>query len=194
MWVDAKVWVVVEPPDGLWIPAEVKAYSHTSTNEEGEALFAFEVVTTEGRTYSISTVAMDKYNLEFQWVKRRSSEKASDITDMTSLLYLNEPEMIEFLRNRYSQGNIYTSIGPILVAINPFKVLPLYGPDAIENYFTGGDSPHVYRLANNAYQRMFIDKFDPDKRENQAILVNGESGAGKVMLNNSDTLCYTILD
>ena len=179
LWINAKVWVVIDPPDGAWIAAEVKFYDIDGVNEENVPIFTFNVETSDKKSYTISTIAMDKFNLEFQWVKRRSTEKSTAIADMTSLLYLNEPEMIELLRCRYAEGNIYTSIGPILMAINPFREMQLYGKSAIDSYFSGNASPHVYQLANNAYQRMFIDKFDPDKRENQAILVNGESGAGR---------------
>jgi myosin V len=73
-----------------------------------------------------------------------------------------------------------------LVAVNPFERLEnLYGPVVFDQYLGKSVAaarqlgPHVYQLSEAAYQKMFIDKFNPDKRENQSILVNGESGAGK---------------
>lgn len=68
--------------------------------------------------------------------------------------------------------------------MNPFKQLgaSVYSNDAIAKYFNCDQNqskalgPHTYGIAHGAYMRMFIDKFDPDKRENQSILVNGESG------------------
>lgn len=178
LWINSEVWALLEPPNGKWVAGKVISFSSSSRSEDSSHQFTFEVATDDETIHKLSTIAADKDNLEFEWVKMRSSQNLSGLSDMTSLSHLNEPEMIEMLRYRYSQGEIYTSIGPILVAINPFQELPIYGPAELDSYFMGATDPHVYRLANNAYHRMFIDKFDPDKRENQAILVNGESGAG----------------
>ena len=95
--------------------------------------------------------------------------------------------MIKCLKDRYDSKVIYTSIGPILMAMNPCKKLPYYTYEILTKYYNAGNSlleeeplePHVFQISDRAYRRMFVDKFDPDKRENQSILLNGESGAGK---------------
>ena len=103
---------------------------------------------------------------------------------MTSLCFLNEPEMIECMRQRFRGKDIYTNIGPILLAVNPFERLPIYTDSLLEKYFKADGpelkrlGPHVYQISARAYTRMLFDKFNPDRRENQSILVNGESGAG----------------
>ena len=40
---------------------------------------------------------------------------------MASLANLDEPVLLEELFVRYSEGKIYTYVGDILVAINPFQ-------------------------------------------------------------------------
>ncbi|KAK9865078.1 hypothetical protein WJX84_008101 [Apatococcus fuscideae] len=72
---------------------------------------------------------------------------------------------------------IYTYSGNILIASNPHKRLRhLYGPRMMAQYKgvpLGELSPHVYAIAEQAYSAMMIDE------QRQAILVSGESGAGK---------------
>ena len=35
---------------------------------------------------------------------------------------------------RYAQDGIYSHAGPVLIAVNPFKSVPLYAPDVVARY------------------------------------------------------------
>lgn len=58
---------------------------------------------------------------------------------------------------RFEKGHIYTYIGEVLVSVNPYQELPLYGPEAIARY-QGRElyerPPHLYAVANAAYRAM----------------------------------------
>ena len=45
----------------------------------------------------------------------------------------------------------------------------------------GGNEPHVYGVAEDGYQHMFADHAG-GKKNNQAIIITGESGAGKTYI------------
>lgn len=47
---------------------------------------------------------------------------AGGVDDLIGLTHLHEPAILHALRLRYDADIIYTSTGPILLAINPFKV------------------------------------------------------------------------
>ncbi|NXY60419.1 MYO9B protein, partial [Callaeas wilsoni] len=47
--------------------------------------------------------------------------------DLAALAELDEAALLAGLRERFLQQHIYTDIGDILVAMNPFQPLPLYG-------------------------------------------------------------------
>ncbi|VAH04576.1 unnamed protein product [Triticum turgidum subsp. durum] len=90
------------------------------------------------------------------------------------LSYLSEPSVLYNLQYRYSQDMIYTKAGPVLVAVNPFKKVALYGNEYIKAYRNKTmDSPHVYAIADSALREMKRDEV------NQSIIISGESGAGK---------------
>lgn len=94
-----------------------------------------------------------------------------------TLTYLNEPGVLWNLQVRYQQDDIYTYTGSILIAVNPFSPMPhLYGHHMMEQYkgVDQGDlSPHAYAIADASYRQM------RNHSKSQAILVSGESGAGK---------------
>ncbi|XP_031755052.1 unconventional myosin-Vc isoform X2 [Xenopus tropicalis] len=99
--------------------------------------------------------------------------------DLTALSYLHEPAVLHNLKVRFVESNvIYTYSGIILVAINPYKELPIYG-DAIIHAYSGqnmGDiDPHIFAVAEEAYKQMARNN------RNQSIIVSGESGAGKTV-------------
>lgn len=96
------------------------------------------------------------------------------VDDLMQLSYLNEPSVLYNLHYRYKQDMIYTKAGPVLVAINPFKKVPLYGNYYIEAYKSKSiESPHVYAITDTAIREMIRDEV------NQSIIISGESGAGK---------------
>ncbi len=98
--------------------------------------------------------------------------------DMTKLAFLHEPGVLWNLAQRYGASDIYTRTGNILIAINPFAQLPhLYSDSIMVSYRAALDlmeeAPHVYAIAAQAYRQMMAEQ------RGQAILVTGESGAGK---------------
>ena len=58
--------------------------------------------------------------------------------DMTQVNDLNEMTILHNLRMRFKKQNIYTSVGQILVAVNPFQLLPIYTPEWLEKYKQNG--------------------------------------------------------
>ncbi|XP_047182056.1 myosin-2-like isoform X1 [Vigna umbellata] len=96
------------------------------------------------------------------------------IEDLIQLSYLNEPSVLHNLQYRYAQDMIYSKAGPILIALNPFKNVEVYGNDYVLAYRQKlTDSPHVYALTDAAYNEMMTGEV------NQSIIISGESGAGK---------------
>ncbi|XP_078175119.1 myosin-6-like isoform X2 [Carex rostrata] len=99
------------------------------------------------------------------------------VEDMTRLPYLHEPGVLQNLRSRYQTNQIYTYTGNILIAVNPFRRMPhLYENHMMQQYKGAGFgdlSPHPFAVADAAYRLMIRDE------KSQAILVSGESGAGK---------------
>jgi myosin-1 len=80
------------------------------------------------------------------------------------------------LKERYNKDSIYTYIGPVLISVNPFKRLPLYEKSVIDSYvgrYPHEVAPHVFSVAEAAFRSMLTEE------ENQAVIISGESGAGK---------------
>ena len=71
---------------------------------------------------------------------------------------------------------IQTYTGTILVAINPYQLLPIYDQAHINRYKDkkiGEAPPHIFAIADNAYYFMKRGQRD------QCCIISGESGAGK---------------
>ena len=91
-------------------------------------------------------------------------------------MHLHEPGLLHNLACRYKADKIYTYTGNILIAVNPFQRLPLYGEDILFDYIgksIGVMPPHVYAIADLALRKMKTSGIG------QAIIISGESGAGK---------------
>ncbi len=87
----------------------------------------------------------------------------ADYDNLIQLSNLNEALILHNLRERFVKDKIYTYISSILVAVNPFRMLPIYTPEVLEKYKDGGwrnESPHIYAIADNAYASMLGDDLD----------------------------------
>ncbi|KAG6708085.1 hypothetical protein I3842_06G062200 [Carya illinoinensis] len=113
-------------------------------------------------------------NVKTESLVQANPDILDGVDDLMQLSYLNEPSVLYNLQYRYNQDLIYTKAGPVLVAINPFKKVPLYGNDYIDAYKRKSiESPHVYAITDTAIREMIRDEV------NQSIIISGESGAGK---------------
>jgi myosin-9 len=102
--------------------------------------------------------------------------------DLCNLPDLNERTLLVNLQQRFLSGHIYTYVGSILIAVNPFKFLPyIYNPKYINMYQNrrlGELPPHIFAMADTAYHNMLSE------RTNQCIVITGESGSGKTESTN----------
>uniref|UniRef100_A0A8D2LG55 Myosin ID n=1 Tax=Varanus komodoensis TaxID=61221 RepID=A0A8D2LG55_VARKO len=96
--------------------------------------------------------------------------------DFVLLDAVSMPEFMANLRIRFEKGRIYTFIGEVVVSVNPYKNLNIYGRDMIEQY-KGRElyerPPHLFSIADAAYKAM------KRRSKDTCIVISGESGAGK---------------
>ncbi|GAA6102094.1 myosin-6 [Tachysurus ichikawai] len=134
------------------------------SKEEGKAT----VKTEDGRTVTVKDTDVHPQN----------PPKFDKIEDMAMFTFLHEPAVLFNLKDRYAAWMIYTYSGLFCVTVNPYKWLPVYDAEVVAAYRGKKRSeapPHIFSISDNAYQYMLTD------RENQSILITGESGAGKTV-------------
>jgi len=97
--------------------------------------------------------------------------------DLTRLADVHVGTVVEALTARALRGEIYSRCGPLLVAVNPYRLLPIYGDQQLERYLSSDAPsalpPHVYGVGSTVVQAFRMNHLS------QAVIVSGESGAGK---------------
>ncbi|XP_037833103.1 myosin-7B isoform X2 [Kryptolebias marmoratus] len=150
----------------VWMPDEDEAYIEVEIKElNGDKTT---VETKDGRFLIVKEDDLQPMN----------PPKFDMIEDMAMLTHLNEASVLFNLRRRYGMWMIYTYSGLFCVAVNPYKLLPVYSTAVITGYKGRRRTdmpPHIYAIADNAYTDLLKN------RENQSMLITGESGAGKTV-------------
>ncbi|AWP09967.1 putative myosin-7B-like [Scophthalmus maximus] len=150
----------------VWMPDENEAYIEVEVKEvNGDKVT---VETKDGRFLIAKENDLQPMN----------PPRFDMIEDISMLTHLNEASVLFNLRRRYSMWMIYTYSGLFCVTINPYKWLPVYSPVVVMTYKgrrRRETPPHIYAIADNAYTDLL------QNRENQSMLITGESGAGKTV-------------
>lgn len=103
----------------------------------------------------------------------------SELEDLALLeaKVVNEAAVVELIRRRYSQNKIYTAVGDILLSVNPFKSLLIYGTQVIQAYQTSQADrqlpPHVYSKCKTILKSMCHSS------KSQCCVLTGDSASGK---------------
>lgn len=164
-----RVWF--EDKDQAWISAEV-----TSVTKGADDTIKLVFVDQHGKELTINTTGKDIKSGKEGLPPLRNPPLLETADDLATLSHLNEPSVLHTIRNRYAQHSIYTYSGIVLIAVNPFQRVTLYGPEVIRAYSgrkRGELEPHLFAIAEDAYTAMRKDGMG------QTIIVSGESGAGK---------------
>uniref|UniRef100_A0A669F972 Myosin heavy chain, fast skeletal muscle n=1 Tax=Oreochromis niloticus TaxID=8128 RepID=A0A669F972_ORENI len=155
---DAKTAFFVTDPDELYVKCKL------IKRDGGKAT----VETEGGKTVTVKE----------EDIHPRNPPKFDKMEDMAMMTHLNEPSVLFNLKERFASWMIYTYSGLFCVVVNPYKWLPVYDATCVAAY-RGKKRieapPHIFSISDNGYQFMLTD------RENQSVLITGESGAGKTV-------------
>uniref|UniRef100_A0A8C9UMZ1 Myosin-7 n=1 Tax=Spermophilus dauricus TaxID=99837 RepID=A0A8C9UMZ1_SPEDA len=146
--------------------------------DEKEEFVKAKIVSREGGKVTAETENGKTVTVKEDQVMQQNPPKFDKIEDMAMLTFLHEPAVLYNLKERYASWMIYTYSGLFCVTVNPYKWLPVYNAEVVAAYRGKKRSeapPHIFSISDNAYQYMLTD------RENQSILITGESGAGKTV-------------
>jgi myosin heavy subunit len=118
------------------------------------------------------------------------------LDDVLHLPDVTQASLLHTLRTRYKRDDIYTSAGPILISINPYRtiIMPsgesLYSEQLMMRYRNQGDfsgeklPPHLFSVADRAYVAM-MDSVHPSMEykhlddEDAAMLTDTHVPAGR---------------
>ncbi|KAL9706066.1 hypothetical protein quinque_009584 [Culex quinquefasciatus] len=164
---EMKKEAMAKPYDGkkaCWVP------------DEKEGFLQGEIKATKGDLVTVALPGGECKDFKKDLVGQVNPPKYEKCEDLSNLTYLNDASVLHNLRERYRAQLIYTYSGLFCIVINPYKRWPLYTMRAAKMYRGKRRNevpPHLFAVSDGAYVNMLSNK------ENQSMLITGESGAGK---------------
>uniref|UniRef100_A0A3B1JAV8 Myosin, heavy chain b n=1 Tax=Astyanax mexicanus TaxID=7994 RepID=A0A3B1JAV8_ASTMX len=173
--------IYLRKPDKERIEAQNKPFDAKTAffvAEPAEMYLKGTLKSKEGGKATVETLCGKTLTVKEDEIYPMNPPKFDKIEDMAMMTHLNEPCVLYNLKERYAAWMIYTYSGLFCVTVNPYKWLPVYDAVVVTGY-RGKKRieapPHIFSISDNAYQFMLTD------RENQSVLITGESGAGKTV-------------
>ncbi|XP_013908126.1 PREDICTED: myosin-IIIa [Thamnophis sirtalis] len=134
--------------------------------------------------------SVEQLRSKIQNLTKSLTANQDEVDDLATLEILDENTITEQLEKSYARGQIYTYVGDILIAVNPFRNLDLYSTKHSRLYMGAKrtrNPPHIFAMADTAYQSMVTYGSD------RCIVISGESGAGKTQSSHLLVQQLTIL-
>jgi myosin heavy subunit len=154
--------------DQYWVEDSEFVYLPCSLDKKGAETVDFR--TEDGKKITIKSSAFAKCD-------QVQGEQLRGVDDVCSLSVVSEAALLHTVRMRYLKKEVYTNVTRILIAMNPFMGLPIYNKEYMDKYMqaTAGSAlpPHIYAIGQDALDGL------RDGTRDQAVLISGESGAGK---------------
>ncbi|XP_037571715.1 myosin heavy chain, muscle-like isoform X16 [Dermacentor silvarum] len=173
-----------DPTEYLYVSLETKRKDQTKpydgkkmvwVPDEKEGFVLGNIVSTKGDMVTVDCPGGER-SVKKDILQQVNPPKYEKCDDMSNMTYLNDASVLHNLKERYYANLIYTYSGLFCVAINPYKRFPIYTKRVVDIYKGRRRTevpPHVFAVSDGAYMDMLAN------RENQSMLITGESGAGK---------------
>ena len=103
---------------------------------------------------------------------------------MAQVSPINTKDLLTNIKNRYDQDQIFTNVGETLIITNPYQIIPgLYTEEKMQeiiDYCKENSVERYERSQPHCFDITMHSIFDLlNKAKNQALVISGESGAGK---------------
>merc|ERR1719331_1763408 len=130
----------------------------------------------DGKSAKVVVKGYEKKTFKSEQVGQVNPPKFEKCEDMVNLTFLNDASVFWNLKGRYQAKLIYTYSGLFCIVVNPYKRYPIYSATVVKLYLGKRRNevpPHLWAITETAYRNMLMNSKD------QAMLITGESGAGK---------------
>ena len=107
-----------------------------------------------------------------------------NVSDMAAVSPINTKDLLTNIKNRYNENEIFTNVGETLIITNPYQIIPgLYTEEKMQeiiDYCKENSVDRYERSQPHCFDITMHSIFDLlNQSKNQALVISGESGAGK---------------
>ena len=129
-------------------------------------------------------VGEKKHKVSITQVSRICQKDDINVSDMAEVSPINTKDLLTNIQNRYNKDLIFTNVGETLIITNPYQIIPgLYTEEKMQeivNYCNENSVERYERGQPHCFDTTMHSIFDLlNQQKNQALVISGESGAGK---------------
>ena len=185
-----RVWCKIDTDEDLWVLGTVE--QHFQGNVHIRRMHTPPVPSGAIAIPSLIIVPEKEFK-DFKPANATDVDHALEQEDLVTMEDPQEWTMLHVLRERYEKETIFTSIGPVLIAINPYKPVDQCKATSIAKLTRlefEALPAHAFQIASAAYSGLIEAG---SAGEPQSILVSGESGAGKTETTKILVACLALV-